>query len=119
MEHGNIISYGKLQGIDNYIAYRLLYDDKGQVWMATDKGLYILNPVKNQLKYFTEKEGVPRDDILDLLEDERNRVTVGSFSGGLSMIEQNAQMVHPVGTKFLSTMLEDSEGKNGLGRHCQ
>ncbi len=115
IEHGTIKCYGKLQGFDHTLTYRLLYDDKGRIWMATDHGLSIADTEKGMAKNFPESDGIAGDYILDLLQDDKQRVWVATYSLGLSIIDQNAEMVHPVGTKSLSTILEDSTGKIWVG----
>ncbi|MEP7144450.1 MAG: two-component regulator propeller domain-containing protein [Ferruginibacter sp.] len=114
-EQGIITNYGKLQGLENPLTYRLLCDNNDQVWMAGNHGLSILNTVKGASKKFSEKEGMSEDFILDLLQDDQQRVWVASYSGGLSVIEQSGEMVHPVGAKTLSTLMEDQEGRIWVG----
>ena len=83
--------------------------------MGTRNGLSVLDPEKGLLKYFYEKDGIPEDFVLDFLLDDDQRVWVGTFNGGLSVIGQHGEMVRPVGTKALSTLLEDSEGRIWIG----
>lgn len=114
-EKGIIKNYGEAQGFDHILTYRLLADDKNKIWMGTRNGLSVLDPEKGLLKYFFEKDGIPEDFVLDFLLDDNQRVWVGTYNGGLSVIGQHGEMVRPVGTKSLSTLLEDSEGRIWVG----
>jgi signal transduction histidine kinase/ligand-binding sensor domain-containing protein len=110
---GTITSYNA--GIHNVFTYRLLNDDKGRIWIATSTGLSILDPVKNRVKYFVDKDGIPEDYTLDLLQDNRERVWVASYTSGLNIIEQGAEMTLPDGAKSLSALMEDSKGRIWIG----
>ena len=112
---GTITNYGKEQGFESFATYRLLYDDRDQVWMGSSRGLSVLNTTRGQYKNFTEREGVPEDYVLDLMQDDRQKIWIGSYSAGLLVIEHNGEMVHPVGALSMSTILEDAEGKIWLG----
>jgi streptogramin lyase len=115
IEKGIISTYGIAQGIDNFVTYKLLFDNKGMIWMATDKGLSILDPEKGLSKFFKDEEGIPEDFVLDLFQDDLNRVWAATYSGGLNIIEGHGEMVHPVGTKSMSTLLEDAAGRIWVG----
>ena len=114
-DKGTITNIGKDQGIESNATYDLLYDPAGVLWIGTNVGLYALNPEKNQFKLFRESEGVPADFILDLVKDERERVWVATYSGGLNVIESQGVMIHPVGVKQMSTLMEDEEGRIWVG----
>ncbi len=115
LNKGTITNYGPGQGFDNNLTYRLLSDHQGFLWIATNSRLYAMNPDKGVFKIFKDSEGVPEDYILDLAEDERGRVWVGSYAGGLSVIDEQGELIHPVGTKSVSTIMEDGEGRIWVG----
>ncbi|HRI78835.1 MAG TPA: ATP-binding protein [Cyclobacteriaceae bacterium] len=115
IEKGSIRTYGKNQGFHKHIFYRLLVDTKGRVWMATNEGLVILDPEKGIAKSFKVSDGIAEDFILDLLQDDKQRIWVASFNAGLSIIEQNAEVIHPVSVKSLSMLMEDASGKIWVG----
>ena len=112
---GTITNYGPEQGLDNNFTYRILIDRQGLLWLATNNHLYALNPDKGLLKVFKDSEGVPEDYILDLVEDEKGRVWVGTYAGGLNVIDEQGEMIHPVGTKSVSTIMEDPDGRIWVG----
>ena len=115
IDRGTITNYGKLLGLNNNLTYRLFYDNMGKLWMATKNGLSILNPEKNTFRYIGDNEGMPEDFILDFLQDNKKRFWVATYSAGIKIIDQNGEMVHPVGSKSLSTLLEDSQGRIWVG----
>ena len=49
------------------------------------------------------------------MEDDRNRVWVACYTGGLNIIEQGGEMAFPSGTKSLSTLMEDAKGRIWVG----
>jgi signal transduction histidine kinase/ligand-binding sensor domain-containing protein/FixJ family two-component response regulator len=112
---GTIRNYGAAQGLIHGTTYRLLVDDKNRIWMATNRGASILDPDNNLVKIFYEKDGVPEDFILDFAMDDNERVWLGTFSVGLSVIDQGGQMMRPVGAKSMSTLMEDAEGRIWAG----
>ena len=115
IKKGSIKRYGPLQGFNNVFTYRLLNDSKGKIWMATDHGLFIVDPKNGLSRSFIERDGIPEDYILDLLEDDKQRILVASYNAGVVAIAQNAEMVHPVGSKSLSTLMEDKAGRIWVG----
>ncbi len=111
----SIINYGKLQGLNNAIADCLLYDNLGMIWIGTDQGLSILNPEKGMVKIFTANEGIPPSLILNLLQDNQQRVWVAAVAAPLSIIDQNGRVVSPIGKKVVTTLFEDAAGNIWVG----
>jgi signal transduction histidine kinase/CheY-like chemotaxis protein/streptogramin lyase len=115
LDQGTITNYGNQQGFDNNFTYRLLFDQEGILWMATNSGLYAMNPDKGLVKYFKEDEGMVEDFILDLAKDDKGRIWVATYSAGLSVIDEQGVMIHPVSNKSVSTLMEDAEGRVWVG----
>ena len=112
----SITNYGKLQGIDNAITTCMLYDNLGMIWIGTNHGLTILNPEKGMVKTFTVNEGIPPNIIFNLFQDDRQRVWVALLNDlPLSIIDQNAQVVYPIGKKTISALFEDAAGNIWVG----
>ncbi|MDE3143284.1 MAG: ATP-binding protein, partial [Bacteroidota bacterium] len=114
-QKGIIKNYGILQGFDNGLGQRILIDNNNNIWIAADNGLSILNPDKGLAKHFSDTDGIPENYILDLLPDEKQRVWVATYTSGLSIIDQDARMVYPVGKKNISTLFEDAKGNIWVG----
>lgn len=52
------ITYTKEDGLPNDVIYGVLRDEKGNLWMSTNKGLCRFNPQTKQVKAFTEIHGL-------------------------------------------------------------
>jgi signal transduction histidine kinase/streptogramin lyase len=111
----SIKNYGKSQGIDNAITNCLLYDNLGMIWMATIQGLEILDPDKGMMKTFTANEGIPPNLIFNLYLDDQQRVWVAALNSPISIIDQHAKVVNPVGKKTISSLFEDAAGNIWIG----
>jgi signal transduction histidine kinase/ligand-binding sensor domain-containing protein len=110
INNGTITEYGKDQGINFDNTFKVIQDHLGRMWMATKEGLAIIDPAKNIFKIFNTDDGFPQDYILDLMEDQKNRMWVGTYPVGLIIVDQDAMLTYPVGQVSLSAQFEDSEG---------
>ena len=115
MNSGVVRVYGKQQGINTSVVFNLARDHNDRIWIGSDVGLFIVDIHHQAFKYFREKEGIPEIAILDLFEDDVKRMWVGSFSGGLSIVGEDAKLTRILVNKQLSTTLEDSKGNLWLG----
>jgi signal transduction histidine kinase/streptogramin lyase len=111
----SIKNYNKLQGVDNAITSCLLYDNLGMIWIATNQGLEILDPDKGMVKTFTANEGIPPNLIFNLWLDDQQRVWVAALNAPISIIDQHAKVVNPVGKKIISSLFEDAAGNIWVG----
>jgi signal transduction histidine kinase/ligand-binding sensor domain-containing protein/CheY-like chemotaxis protein/AraC-like DNA-binding protein len=80
--------------------YNILEDHKGRIWLATKgQGLVLLEP-KNaaytsfQLRVFTKdlhnKYSLPSNNLYDLYEDQKGRLWIASYEGGLILLDESA-----------------------------
>jgi ligand-binding sensor domain-containing protein/signal transduction histidine kinase/AraC-like DNA-binding protein len=66
-----------------FIRY-LFEDSKKNVWIATNSGTYILDPVSNKIKTFTVNDNSSKFDDINLIqEDARGVIWLGSYDAGL------------------------------------
>ncbi len=65
-------------------------DSWGLLWVATREGLTMIDPKNDYLKHFDEEDGLPRDIINCIQEDEARTVWI-SKSTGISRIEVISQ----------------------------
>ncbi|HET7000325.1 MAG TPA: two-component regulator propeller domain-containing protein, partial [Puia sp.] len=100
---------------DNVFFYRFLFGKNGMVWMATSRGLLILDPANGMIRRVGENDGIQRDHVLDIMDDGKDRLLVATYQSGLNLIEQDAKMVYPVGKKNVTTMYADESGKLWVG----
>ena len=90
---GRVYSYLNSYG-DN--AIRSIYEDKsGKLWVSTDKGLKILNPVTwTYVSYLAEpgnRQAISADLLSGMMEDKAGNLWIGSLAGGLNKVDLKPQ----------------------------
>lgn len=72
----SIKNYNITTGLPGNECYRILQDQKGYIWVASDEGVSRYNGYSFQ--NFTKKDGLPDNVIIHLFEDKKGRIwTVG------------------------------------------
>jgi signal transduction histidine kinase/ligand-binding sensor domain-containing protein/DNA-binding response OmpR family regulator len=56
-------------------------DSKGRIWIGTRGGLSIFNRKANTFRTFTDKDGLPDNSVLTILEDEQGDLWLGTANG--------------------------------------
>ena len=79
---------------DNIIIY-LLEDKEGILWIATPKGLNRFDPETETFRVYTEKDGLPSDQLRALAEDDAGNLWISTVNG-LSKFEKNRSLEQPV-----------------------
>ncbi|QIK55140.1 response regulator [Dysgonomonas sp. HDW5B] len=74
-----------------HILAKTFYLDKnGQIWIGTQRGLYILNPQTKQytlhLHSKSEPFSLPDNSIWAISEDKQQNIWIGTYSGGLCYV---------------------------------
>lgn len=91
------IEYG--ESIDG-ICYAMLEDDEKNIWVGTKgEGIYKLTPIKDSKQYkITQYKNSPNDlyslshnSIYSLFQDVKKRIWVGTYGGGLNLIDPNEE----------------------------
>lgn len=98
----------KKRTLTNLIAYDLIQDKKGRIWMACKgSGVVMLEEQSNdglsyKITYFNQMEDVSSrpnsSNYYSILEDKQGRIWAGSYGGGLNLIiEENGKFnfIHP------------------------
>ena len=117
-EKGTFTKYTDLRSNaenENIHFYRFLFGKNGIIWIGTSHGLLLLNPANGSMRRVGENEGIPKDHIVDILDDGKDRLLVATYQSGLDLIDQDAKMVYPVGKKNVTTMYADESGKLWVG----
>lgn len=87
LDQNNEIKLLDLQG--NYLTRTIVEDNRHNIWIGTDKGLYVYTTSKKFLKKITQQSGLRNDCIYSILPvDSGSAVYVGS-NLGLSFISLN------------------------------
>ena len=84
--------------------YVMLEDSKGNFWMGTKgDGLFKAEPVNKQRDQYVIKQfvadarnpdAISHNSIYSLLEDRNGRIWIGTFGGGLNLIDSNEKFYH-------------------------
>ena len=81
-EHGSI---SQLNGIAiNHIEM----DDYGNIWIAAEQGLFMFNQETNNLKSFTDKDGLPGTQVSGLCFDHENSIWLSTKKAGLLRLRE-------------------------------
>jgi signal transduction histidine kinase/ligand-binding sensor domain-containing protein len=82
-------------------ARNMMEDDKGQIWLATNNGIYILNQRAGLVKHLNVAGGLADDNNAKILMDGQGRVwtTHGVYDtlAGISVIDANSNTVKQFG----------------------
>ena len=108
VKRGTILRYDGSMGFKQALATNMSSDDKGRIWMGKVQGADILDPENNRVRLIDQSKGLGNDWVSSCTMDDHNRMWVSTI-GGLSMIEQNAETVHPFNVNVTSLM-EDGAG---------
>ncbi|PXV69113.1 two component regulator with propeller domain [Dysgonomonas alginatilytica] len=78
------------QDNEHILAKMFLIDKNGQIWIGTQRGLYILDPEtkKHSLYQHSKSEpfSLPDNSIWTITEDSQRNLWIGTYSGGLSYV---------------------------------
>lgn len=110
------LGYSIEQGLSESVAYDLLEDRTGRLWVATGYGLNRFDGFGFQ-RYYTA-DGLSENKIHSLLEDRRGRIWIGT-DRGVNVLDRDtirfATQLAPLGGSRISAMAEDTQGRLWLG----
>jgi len=82
-------TFGPLETGNKNNALQHCYEDiTGNLWLSSQQGLIMLNPDNGKWRVFTEKDGLPSNNILKSIEDKQGNLWIISL-GGLSKFNKN------------------------------
>lgn len=68
----------------------MLIDRYGDVWVATQRGIWLLDPRTGERRLYrhssTDIFSIPNDSVWTIMEDPDGNIWIGTFSGGLCMV---------------------------------
>lgn len=67
-----MVNYSRNDGLPSVETYKILQDHRGYIWIGTDRGLSRFDGY--EFKNYTLKEGLPSNVIIDLFQDQSNRL---------------------------------------------
>ncbi|WP_456460499.1 response regulator [Reichenbachiella sp.] len=86
-----------LEANDDLVAFSILNDASGNIWLGTNKGLYIFEAGGfDWIKISdTTVNGFPNDEILDIYEDNSGTIWLGTRKSGLISINNETPKITP------------------------
>ncbi|WEK37785.1 MAG: two-component regulator propeller domain-containing protein [Candidatus Pseudobacter hemicellulosilyticus] len=83
---GRFIKYTTRNGLLSNIAFRMLEDRSGLLWISSSKGLAALDPLSNKIRVYTRASGLLTDQFNynSAFRDARGQLYFGSTSGLIS-----------------------------------
>ena len=75
--------------VDNNEVYFILEDSRGIIWFSSPNGLGKLDPKTGEIKFFTEKDGLPTNLISAIQEDNFGNLWISSAAGLTTMVRNS------------------------------
>lgn len=103
----------------------LLCDDKGRLWIGTDYGLNLYNPIEKEFKHFNLNiGGLSSDFVKDVFQDSKGQIWVGTQNGFNMFFEDTQRFsayfndendIFSISNNNVLTIAEDHTGNIWIG----
>ncbi|MFC2086475.1 two-component regulator propeller domain-containing protein [Bacteroidota bacterium] len=109
------------EGLPQYFQFTAIFEDTNEIlWLGSyNGGLHRYNPQTNNVKIFDIKHGLAHNFISTIKSDYKGRIWVGTWGGGISVIENNKinNYNHTNGLvdQQIRCIIEDREGNILIG----
>jgi signal transduction histidine kinase/DNA-binding response OmpR family regulator/ligand-binding sensor domain-containing protein len=70
-----------LDSLTTSLSNYMMADSRGLLWIATNKGINIYDPVNKRFKYITAADGLPGNAVVSLVEDDKGNIWAGTRNG--------------------------------------
>ena len=82
-ETRTFVNYGKKDGLPNSVVYGILEDSKHQLWLSTNKGLNVFNPVTKKFRNFQAVDGLQGNEFntRSFFKSSGGRMYFGGING--------------------------------------
>ncbi|MBP8791796.1 MAG: response regulator [Lutibacter sp.] len=103
-------------------------DFKGNLWIGTYEGLYILNSEKSKISYFKHNENEPnslsQNSVYQIIEDSKGDIWIGTYAGGVNYYDRSFDLFKHFTTgtntsklsyKVVSVIIEDPDQNLWIG----
>lgn len=101
--------------INNIRAYKIVQDNEGTIWVATNKGLF---SVKNKtlVRHFGKHYGLPQTPANTVLLTKEKQLIVGTQQGAYKLVNGFFQPLHAqLANERISSLLQDAHNNIWLG----
>ena len=97
---------------------RVIFEDtKGRIWIGmVGGGIALYNDADKSFKSYTEKDGMPSNEVMAILEDDKGRIWC-STHGGISILNPETEEIYFLnpedgigGLEFNTGYLKDDKG---------
>ncbi|TDN98412.1 two-component regulator propeller domain-containing protein [Sunxiuqinia elliptica] len=108
-----------LSSSENLYSRMILADKNENIWIASQKGVYVFNTKNNKYQHYEHNKmdpfSLPNSSVWTLEEDFQNNIWIGTYSGGLSYVNLDRKvqfnsltpMTSPLNQSLISGFAED------------
>jgi signal transduction histidine kinase/DNA-binding response OmpR family regulator len=99
----------------------LFMDSEGLLWVLTNEGLWQIDVDKKQSRQFTKSDGFADHRFTAIYEDDKGRLWLGTYYGGLHIFDQRTREITVVdqedglSNNAVMSILPDDEGNLWVG----
>ncbi len=116
---GEFIVYGEKSGLTCKYVYAICERDNGQLWLGSEKGLYLYQEQNQTFIHYGLEAGLPNIQVLCLYEDRGHCLWGGTDGGGVFRFKEGRMETLSIGDGlacgFVYSIREDREGSLWLG----
>ncbi len=91
----------------NQRIYSILQDDKKNLWIASYEGLLLITP-EGKEKLFTEKDGLPTNQVRIIYQDKKNIYWIGTRNAGLIKMDFTGYSIKPRFEQYMNKGLNEA-----------
>ncbi|WP_256011241.1 hybrid sensor histidine kinase/response regulator transcription factor [Desertivirga xinjiangensis] len=120
---------GNMQSLPVNVVRDIFFNDDGHVWLATRKGLSILDPAIHKFTTYTHEkydpESLSHRSVLKIMRDRDGSIWVGTFAGGLNIYNPVSLNFQNIGEQLgnrpglnnpvVSSILHEADGALWIG----
>jgi hypothetical protein len=101
--------------IPGFIIYDMTLDAKGQLWLATDNGISVLDAKGQVLRHMTTADGLPGNEVLCMAWAQDNTLWIGTDKGCAAFSEDTWSIPDLCPKGLILAIAADSTGRVYLG----
>ncbi|XZF16525.1 ligand-binding sensor domain-containing protein [Chitinophagaceae bacterium MMS25-I14] len=105
----------EIPGYSNLTPYYFAEALSGEVYIATDEGIFVINKKLCVIKHITINDGLPCNKVRSMYIDKARQVWIGTLKGGLCLLSNDHIYNFPTGPGGLNRdVLSITEDRNGF-----
>ncbi|MDA3780289.1 MAG: SpoIIE family protein phosphatase [Bacteroidales bacterium] len=110
--------YSVHEGLTQSTVFDVLQDEQGYLWLGTKSGISKFDG--NTFVNYSTSDGFAENAVRKIFKDSENRIWFGHTGGGISIVSDNKNYVHPLSEKIngdITSFLEDKKGRIWITTH--